>query len=128
MEFKRTSSSCMKWASNLKVRFYWRCCNKFRFTPAFICVQSSFLFQYRKKALKTYIVSTTCFCNYREYLNKHSKNCPLPSCACFQQHFHVRLPVLRYNLDLAKLEWTLVLFNFKDANCSPITEYASFSH
>ena len=34
--------------------------------------------------------------------------------ACFQQQFHDWFSVLRYNTDLAKLEWTLLLFNFNE--------------
>ena len=76
------------------------------------------------------------FYYYRKYPNNDNKICPLPS-SCFQKHFLDWFYVLRYNSDLPKLEWTLLLFNF---NCIrnmtnrrklfsvPVTEYASFSH
>ena len=37
---------------------------------------------------------------------------PLPSFACFQHHVHASFSVFRYNSDLAKLECTILLFNF----------------
>ena len=60
-------------------------------------------------------------------LNNDNKTCPLPSSACFHQQFHDWFSALRYNLDLSKFEWTLLLFNFSTAsviwqigaNCSP---------
>ena len=92
------------------------------------------------KRFKDISFSSTYFCCYRKHRNKDNndnKICPLPSSSYFQQHFHKRSYVLRYNSDLPKLEWTLLLFNF-NYNCDmtnrrklfsiPVSEYASFSH
>ena len=111
--------------------------NKFVLTLAFICLQSSFLFQHRKKAMKTYIIFLHMFMFYRKHPNNDNKICPLPSSSCFQQHFHDWFCVFRYNSDLSKLEWTLLLFNFnyicdltngRNLFSIPVAEYASFSH
>ena len=48
----------------------------------------------------------------RKHPNNNNKICPIPSSACYQQHFHDWFPVLRYNSDLVKLEWTPLLLNF----------------
>ena len=42
--------------TSAKVYFCKCYCNKFILTSAFICLQSSFLFQHGKKAIKTYII------------------------------------------------------------------------
>ena len=47
-------------------------------------------------------ISTTCY--YRKHHKNDNKICPLPSSFCFQQHFHDRFYVFRYNSDLSKLE------------------------
>ena len=65
------------------------------------------------------------------------KICPLPSCSCFQQHFHNWFYVFRYNSDLSKLEFTLILFklncirdltNRRKLFSIPVAEYTCFSH
>ena len=57
--------------------------------------------------------SSTGLCYYRKHLNNDDNEiCPLLSYSCFQQHFHDWFYVLRYNSDLSKLEWTLLLVNF----------------
>ena len=80
---------------------------------------------------------STCFCYYRKHSNNDNKIWPLPSSSCFQQHFHDWFYVLRYNSDLQKLEWTLLLFSFNyirdlTNRCKlfsiPVAEYPSFSH
>ena len=124
---------CTKWVSILKVHFY----SKSFLTSIFICLQSSFLFQHRKRAMKTFILSSTCFCYYRKHPNNDNKICLLPSSSCFQQYFHDWFHVLSYNSDLSKLKWTLRLFNFNYTHdltnrhklfSIPAAEYASFSH
>ena len=82
-------------------------------------------------------LSFTCFRYYRKHPNNDNNICSLLSSSCFQQHFHEWFYVLRYNSNLSKPEWTLLLFNF---NCIrdltnrcklfyiPIAEYVSFSH
>ena len=50
-------SFCTIWAIKLKVHFQLkRYCSKLMLTSAFIFLQSSFLFQHGKKAMKTYII------------------------------------------------------------------------
>ena len=106
-------SICTKWASKLKVVHFWlkRCYSKFIFSSAFIYLQSSLLFQHGKKAMKIYLLPSTCFCYYKKHPNNDYKICPLPS-TCFQQHFHDWFSILRYSSYLPKLKWTLLLYNF----------------
>ena len=75
--------------------------------------------------------------DYRKHPNNNNKICSLPSSSCFQQHFHDWFYVLRYNSDLQKLEWALLLFNFNYIHdltnrrrlySVPVAEHASFSH
>ena len=64
-------SSCTKSVIKLKVCFYERYSSLFIRTSAFICLHSSFLFQYGKKSMSIYITYTsTCFW----YCRKHLKN------------------------------------------------------
>ena len=70
--------------------------------------------------------SSTSLNYYRKHTNDNNKISPLPSSVCFQQPFPDWFSVLRYNLDLKKLQWaTLWLTSNKsvisqiDANCSP---------
>ena len=84
-------------------------CSKFILTSVFIFLQSSFLFQYGEKAMKTYII-------LKKHPNNDNKIYPLPSSSCFQRYFYDWLYVLGYNSDLSKLEWTLLLFNFNHFN------------
>ena len=81
--------------------------------------------------------SFTGLCYHRKLLNNDNKIFPPPSSSCFRQHFHDWLYVLRYNSDLSKLEWTLLLFHFnyirdltngRKLFSIPFVEYASFSH
>ena len=58
MQFKRNLSSYMKWASTLKVRFYWHYCSKFILTSAFICLQSSFFISTWGKSYESINTST----------------------------------------------------------------------
>ena len=87
---------------------------------------------------KNYEDTSFCFiCSsyHRKHPNNDNKIFLLLSSSCFQHHSHDWFYVLRYNLDLSKLEWTLLLFNFyyardfKNRRISiPVAEYASFSH
>ena len=89
-----------------------------------------------KKVWRPIWFSSTRFCYYRKYSNNDNKICLLIS-FCFQQHFHDKFYVPRYNTDLSKLEWTLLLFNFNYI-CGLknklklfsilVAEYASFWH
>ena len=88
-----------------------------------------------KKLWRHKSLSSICSCYYREHPNSNNKICLLPSSSCFQQHSHDWFYVLKYNLDLLKLEWTQLLFNFyyvRDLTnrhiSIPVAEYASFSH
>ena len=66
-----------------------------------------------EKTIWTHIsLFSTCFCYYRNYPNNDNKICQLPYFSCFQHHFHDWFYVLRYNSDLSKLEWILLLLNF----------------
>ena len=80
---------------------------------------------------------STCFCYYRKHPINNNKICLLPSSPCFQEHFHDWFYVLRYNSDLSKLEWRILLFNFSyilDLKNRHklffilVAEYASFSY
>ena len=51
-----TSLGWTKWASDIKVPFYYRYCSKIILTSAFICFQSCFLLEDGKKAMNLYIV------------------------------------------------------------------------
>ena len=55
MQSERNLSRCTKWASKLTVRFSQHYCSKFIPISAFIFLQSCFLFQHGKRALKTYL-------------------------------------------------------------------------
>ena len=55
MQFKKNSSSCTKWENKLKFR-----------TLAFIFLQSSFLFQHGRKAMKTYFILLHIFLSLQE--------------------------------------------------------------
>ena len=97
----------------------------------------AFCFNMGKKLWKNISFSSTCFCYYRKYPNNDNKICSQSFSFCFQQHFHDWFYALRWNPDLSKLEWALVLFNFNyirdlTNRCKlfsiPATEYASFSH
>ena len=123
MQFKRNLSICAKWVSKLKVQFYlkgyW---SKFILTSAFICLQSSFLFHHGKVAMKTYTPSHFSVITGNTLVTIVRFTCY----HLLQEHFHDWFYVLRYNSDLLKLEWTLLLFNFNyicdlaiDANCFP---------
>ena len=68
---------------------------------SFAC-NPAFYFNVGKKLRRGILFSSVCFCYY----------ILLPSSACFWQHFHDWFSVLKYNSDLAKLEWTPLLFNF----------------
>ena len=77
MQFKRNLSICTKWASKLKFHFNLkRYCSKFILTSAFICLQSSSLFQHGKKAMMTYIIliliTIIRFARYHLLLNSSS--------------------------------------------------------
>ena len=94
----------------------------------------AFYFNMGKK-LWIYIFSSTFFCYYRKHPSKDNKVCPRPCSSCFQQHFQNWFYVPRYNSDLPKLEWTLLLFNFKYIRdltnirklfSIPVAGYASF--
>ena len=101
------------WARKLKVHFELNCYySKFIVTSAFICLQSSTLyFNMGKKLWRNMSFSSTCFCYYMKYPNNDNKICPLPPSAC-SQHFHDCFYVFRCDLDLSKLEWARLLFNF----------------
>ena len=64
-----------------------------------------------KKVWRPIWFCSTRFCYYRKHSNNDNKICLLTS-SCFQQHFHDKFYVLKYNTDLSKLGWTLLLFNF----------------
>ena len=64
-----------------------------------------------KKVWRPIWFRSTRFCYYRKHSNSDNKICLLTS-SCFQQHFHDKFYVLKYNTDLSKLEWTLLLFTF----------------
>ena len=64
-----------------------------------------------KKLWRHVTFSSTCSCYYKKHPKNDNKICPLPLSSCFLQHFHDWLYLLRYNSDLSKLEWTLLLFN-----------------
>ena len=92
-----------------------------------------------KKLWRHISFSSICFCYYRKHPNNDNKIFPLPSSSCFQQHFHDWFYVLRWNSDLWKLVWTLLLSNSTtsviwhiDANCFPFqllkVPVTSFSH
>ena len=49
MQFKRNLSSCTKWASKLKVRFYLCYGSKFILSTAFTCLQLAFNFNMEKR-------------------------------------------------------------------------------
>ena len=100
----------------------------------------AFYINIEKKPQRNTSSSSICICYYRKHPNSDNKICPLPSSACFQDYFHdwfSVLSALRYNLDLAKLCWTLLLFNFnkicdltnrRKLFAIPVTKYASFPH
>ena len=90
-----------------------------------------------KKLWRHISFSSTCFCYYRKHPNKNNQICPLPSFSCFQQHLHDWFYAPRYNSDLSRLEWTLLLFDFHEIRdltnrrklfSIPVAQYASFSH
>ena len=127
MQFKRNLSICMRWVGKLKVHFLLeRYCSQFILTSAFICLQSSFLFQHGKKDIYEAIYNSRPYASVRKHPNNDNKIYPLPSSTRFQKQFHEWFHVLRYNSDLSKLEWTLQLFSFNyirdltiTANCFP---------
>ena len=94
---------------------YWRYCSNLFVIQLqhWFFLQSSLLFQYGKKAIKTYYSLP--------YVSVITGNILVTiirfDCydlrACFQWYFHDWFSVLRYNSELAKLEWTPLLFNFK---------------
>ena len=111
MEFKRHLSSCTKLAK------------KKTSSINAIAVTLFSYFSFNLPAIQLYIstwekryedisFSFTCFCYYRKHPNINNKIFPLPYSTCFQQQFHDWFFLLRYNSNLAKLEWTLLLFNF----------------
>ena len=88
-----------------------------------------------KKLWRHILSSSTCFWYYRKHSNNDNKVCLLPSSSWFQQHFHDWFYVLRYNSDLSKLEWILLLFNFNYIHdltnrrklfSIPVAEYTTF--
>ena len=58
IKIKNKLSSCTKWTSKLKVYFDWHCWSKFFLISAFICRQSSFLFQHREKSSSKRVLMT----------------------------------------------------------------------
>ena len=138
MQFKRNLSICMRWGGKLKVHFLLeRYCSQFILTSAFICLQSSFLFQHGKKDIYEAIYNSRPYASVRKHPNNDNKIYPLPSSTRFQKQFHEWFHVLRYNSDLSKLEWTLLLFSFNNIGdltinrklfSIPVADYASFSH
>ena len=106
---QRNLSACTKWANKLKVRFYYRFCSKF--ILSFAC-NPAFYFNTGKRLLRFISFSSIWFCYYRKHPNNDSRICPLSSSTCFQQYFYDWFSVVRYNLDLEKLQWTPILFNF----------------
>ena len=97
----------------------------------------TFYFNMGKKAWRHMPFSSACFRYYRKHPSNDNKTCLVPSSSCFQQDFHDWFYVFRYNSDLSKFEWTLVLFSFnyiRDLTNTrklfsiPGAYYASFSH
>ena len=89
MQSERSLSRCTKWTSKLTVRFSQHYCSKFILISALIFLHSSSLFQYEKELWRHICFCySTCFCYYRKHPNNDNKIYPLPSYACFQQHFH----------------------------------------
>ena len=96
-----------KWATKL--------CNCSKFLQLSFAYNPAFYFNIGKKLWRHISFFSTCFCYYRKQetsYNNENKISSLPSSSCFQQHFHDWFYVLRYNSDMVKLEWTLLLFNF----------------
>ena len=71
-----------------------------------------FVSTFEKKLWRHALFPYTCFCYYRKHPNNDNKICHLSSSAFFQQHYHYWFSLLRCNLDVTKLEFKLLFFNF----------------
>ena len=112
MQFKRNLSSCTKWFSKLKARFYYRYCSKFNLIWATICPQSqSFAFysDIRKKLWTHISFSLKFFCYCRKDSNNNNNICLLLSSAYVYRTFMTNSQL---STDTIQIWWNLNEFRY----------------